>query len=83
MKESPAKYGITNAPQKCVGRALFGEDVTPCASPDAYFFYHAGHPSTAVHKIVARKQMSEVVNAFPVTTNDFKPPSSASTDQQL
>jgi phospholipase/lecithinase/hemolysin len=63
--ESPAKYGITYATDKCAGRALFAEDATPCASPDAYFYYHAGHPSTAVHKIVARKLMPEVTNAFP------------------
>jgi phospholipase/lecithinase/hemolysin len=68
VMESPAQYGITNAADKCAGRALFGEDATPCASPDAYFYYHAGHPSTAVHKIVARKLEPEVADAFSART---------------
>jgi phospholipase/lecithinase/hemolysin len=63
--ESPAQYGITNATDKCAGRALFGEDATPCATPDTYFFYHQGHPSTAVHKIVGRELAQELESVFP------------------
>jgi phospholipase/lecithinase/hemolysin len=63
--ENPAQYGITNATDKCAGREVFGEDATPCASPNAYFYYHQGHPSTAVQKIVARKLEQEVANLFP------------------
>ena len=65
VMESPAQYGITNATDKCAGRALFGEDATPCATPDTYFFYHQGHPSTAVHKIVGRELAQELESVFP------------------
>jgi phospholipase/lecithinase/hemolysin len=65
VMENPAQYGITNATDKCAGREVFGEDATPCASPNAYFYYHQGHPSTAVQKIVARKLEQEVANLFP------------------
>ncbi len=60
-----AQYGISNDTDKCAGREVFGEDATPCASPDTYFYYHDGHPSTAVQKIVARKLEPEVANFFP------------------
>jgi phospholipase/lecithinase/hemolysin len=63
--ESPTQYGITNVSDKCAGREVLGEDETPCATPDTYFYFHQGHPSTAVQKIVARELEREVVNAFP------------------
>jgi phospholipase/lecithinase/hemolysin len=47
---NPAKYGITNTTKECAGRDIHHEDTTPCADPDAHFFYHEGHPSMAVHK---------------------------------
>ena len=72
--EKPTQYGITNATEKCAGREIFGEDATPCASPGTYFYYHAGHPSTAVHRIVARKLETEVANAFPAKMGDVTPP---------
>jgi uncharacterized protein len=64
VMENPARYGIVNTKDPCTGRAISGEDATPCASPDAYFYFHAGHPSTAVHKVVARKMEPDVRNAF-------------------
>jgi phospholipase/lecithinase/hemolysin len=64
VMENPAQFGITNVTDRCAGRALFGEDTTPCASPDTYFFYHQGHPSTAVHKIVGRELARELESAF-------------------
>ncbi len=60
----PAKYGIVNTHDRCAGRATFGEDATPCAAPDTYFFYHEGHPSTAVHRIVGHRLADEVRAAF-------------------
>jgi phospholipase/lecithinase/hemolysin len=48
----PAKYGLNNVTDKCAGRVLHNEDPMPCASPEKYFFYHEGHPSTATHKAV-------------------------------
>jgi phospholipase/lecithinase/hemolysin len=74
--EDPTHYGITNATDKCAGREVFGEDATPCASPDTYFFYHAGHPSTAVQRIVAHKLEPEMLGAFPARMGDFTPPKS-------
>jgi len=56
----PAKYGIENTKDKCAGRAIFDEDTTPCAKPDAYYFFHSGHPSTAVHKAVGEKMYQEL-----------------------
>jgi len=79
--EEPTHYGITNATDRCAGREVFGEDATPCASPDTYFYYHAGHPSSAVHRIVARKLEADVTTAFPVKTGDFTAPN-ASTDRR-
>ena len=57
---SPAKYGIANTAKACAGRAIFDEDPTPCPMPSAYYYYHAGHPSTAVHKVVGEKLFQEV-----------------------
>jgi phospholipase/lecithinase/hemolysin len=60
VMRNPAKYGIENTTGKCAGRAIFDEDTHPCAKPASYFYYHAGHPSTAVHKIVGDKLYEEV-----------------------
>jgi len=57
---NPAAYGIQNTTDKCAGRAIFDEDATPCATPSAYYYYHAGHPSTAVHKAVGDKLYEEL-----------------------
>jgi len=46
-----AKYGITNTTDRCAGRVLRNEDPTPCATPEKYFFYHEGHPSTRAHEV--------------------------------
>lgn len=62
---NPGKYGITNIKDRCAGRAVFNEDFTPCATPDSYFFYHEGHPSTAVHRIVGKRLVGDVTAAFP------------------
>ena len=57
----PAKYGITDTENQCAGRALFHEDATPCASPSTHYYYHHGHPSTAVHKVVGGMLYDEVM----------------------
>ncbi|GGG88989.1 SGNH/GDSL hydrolase family protein [Edaphobacter dinghuensis] len=56
----PAQYGITNTTDACAGREIHHEDTTPCASPDTYFYYHSGHPSTATHKAVGEKLYEEL-----------------------
>jgi phospholipase/lecithinase/hemolysin len=58
-----AKYGIENTKDACAGRAIFDENSTPCAKPGAYYYYHGGHPSTAVHKIVGDKLHAEITAA--------------------
>ena len=60
---NPSRYGIENTTDKCAGRAIFEEDITPCSRPGTFYYYHAGHPSTAVHKVVADKLYEEVTSA--------------------
>jgi phospholipase/lecithinase/hemolysin len=60
VRLKPESFGIANITQACAGRAIFKEDTKPCDKPDAFFYYHAGHPSTAVHKIVGRKLYEEL-----------------------
>jgi cholinesterase len=64
VMENPAQYGIANTANQCAGRAVFGEDPTPCAAPETYYYFHDGHPSTTVHRIVAWQLEREVNNAF-------------------
>jgi hypothetical protein len=59
--ENPSRYGLFNTTSQCAGRALFKEDSTPCARPDTYFYFHGGHPSTAVNKIVGGKLYQELI----------------------
>lgn len=55
----PAQYGITNTTDACAGRAIFNQDATACAHPEEHFYYHSGHPSTAVHKVVGEMLAKE------------------------
>ena len=61
VMDHPAKYGITDTTDACAGRVLFKQDPTPCDSPEAHYFYHSGHPSTAVHKAVGEMLYEEAV----------------------
>jgi phospholipase/lecithinase/hemolysin len=61
VMHNPAKFGIENTTDACAGRAIFDQDTTSCAKPESYFYYHSGHPSTAVHKIVGGKLYEEVL----------------------
>ena len=63
--EKPGNFGITNTTEQCAGRAQFGEDSTPCAAPNHYFYFHGGHPSTTVQRIVAKDIEREITEAFP------------------
>ena len=62
VMHGPAAYGIANTTDACAGREIFHQDATPCATPEKYFYYHAGHPSTAVHKIVGDKLYTELTH---------------------
>lgn len=63
VMQNAAQYGIRNTTDACAGRAILHQDTTECQSPADHFYYHAGHPSTAVHKIVGEKLYSELVKA--------------------
>jgi cholinesterase len=63
VMRNPSRYGIENTTDKCAGRAIFDEDTTPCSRPAAFYYYHAGHPSTAVHNVVGDKLFEEVTTA--------------------
>ena len=60
VMEHPAAHGIVNTTSACAGRAIFDQDSTPIGDPSTYFFYHEGHPSTAVHRIVGKKLFEEI-----------------------
>jgi phospholipase/lecithinase/hemolysin len=62
---NPAKYGITDTTHPCAGRAIHHEDTTPCPNPDAHFFYHEGHPSTATHRAVGEMLYQEAITKAP------------------
>jgi len=62
---NPAKYGITDTTKPCAGRTIHHEDPTPCTDPDAHFFYHDGHPSTAVHRAVGDMLYTEATTKAP------------------
>jgi cholinesterase len=60
VMEHPAAHGIVNTTNACAGRAIFDQDPTPVGDPATYFFYHEGHPSTVVHRIVGKKLFEEI-----------------------
>lgn len=57
--QNPGRYGITNTTDKCAGREIRNEDTTPCAHPEAFYYYHSEHPSTATHRAVGEMLYSE------------------------
>ena len=65
VMEHPAAHGIVNTTGACAGRAIFDQDSTPVGDPATYFFYHEGHPSTAVHRIVGKKLFEEIAARRP------------------
>jgi phospholipase/lecithinase/hemolysin len=65
VMHNPAQYGIQNTTDACAGRAIFHQDISECQSPADHFYYHAGHPSTAVHKIVGEKLYQELLTTPP------------------
>jgi phospholipase/lecithinase/hemolysin len=60
VMDHPAAHGILDTTNACAGRAIFDQDPTPAGDPGTYFFYHEGHPSTAVHRIVGKKLFEEI-----------------------
>jgi phospholipase/lecithinase/hemolysin len=70
VMRNPSRYAIENTTDKCAGRAIFDEDATPCPNPSAFYYYHAGHPSTAVHKVVGGKLYEELVKDADASHSD-------------
>jgi cholinesterase len=66
VMEHPTAHGIVNTTSACAGRAIFNQDPTPVGDPATFFFYHDGHPSTAVHRIVGQKLFEEIAARPPV-----------------
>jgi phospholipase/lecithinase/hemolysin len=63
--KTPRKFGIFNTTDACAGRAIFNQDTTECHSPSDHYFYHAEHPSTAVHKAVGDMLYREIITGQP------------------
>jgi cholinesterase len=69
----PAAHGFVNTTSACAGRAIFDQDATPVGDPTTYFFYHEGHPSTAVHRVVGRKLFEEIAARKPTQPRAASP----------
>jgi hypothetical protein len=67
IMEHPATHGLVNTTSACAGRRIFDQDPTPIGDPSTFFFYHEGHPSTVVHRIVGRMLFDEIAAHQPVT----------------
>jgi hypothetical protein len=65
IMENPSQYGLANTKDQCAGRAVLKEDATPCPKPETYFYFHSGHPSATVNKIVADKLYRELTGHAP------------------
>jgi phospholipase/lecithinase/hemolysin len=62
---NPAKYGLTDTATPCSDRPFGPQKITTCTNPDAYFFYHEGHPSTAAHRAVGELLYREAITKAP------------------
>jgi phospholipase/lecithinase/hemolysin len=65
VMDHPAAHGIVDTTNACAGRAIFDQDATPVGDPSTYFFYHDGHPSTAVHRVVGNALFEEIAKRAP------------------
>ena len=52
--EHPSVYNISNTTDQCINNPA-------CTTPDTYFYYFGGHPSTFVHDIVGNDIYKEVL----------------------
>jgi cholinesterase len=62
---NPAKYGLTDTATPCSDRPFDPPKITTCTNPDAHFFYHEGHPSTAAHRAVGEMLYREAITKAP------------------
>jgi phospholipase/lecithinase/hemolysin len=61
----PAKYGLTDTTTHCAERPFGPQKIETCTNPDAHFFYHEGHPSTAAHRAVGDMLYREATSKAP------------------
>jgi outer membrane lipase/esterase len=57
---NPARYGLTNVTDACVG-GTFDQPTTPCANPDQYFYWDIEHPTKVVGQIIANFAYGAIV----------------------
>lgn len=69
VMDHAASYGLTNTTDQCAGRDISDQDTTPVGDPSTYYFYHHGHPSTAVHRIVGKKLYEELAARIAATSS--------------
>jgi phospholipase/lecithinase/hemolysin len=62
---NPAKYGLTDTTTYCADRPFGAQGKEPCSNPDAHFFFHEGHPSTAAHRAVGDMLYREAIDKAP------------------
>jgi phospholipase/lecithinase/hemolysin len=62
---NPAKYGLTDTTTPCSDRPFGPQKIATCTNPDAHFFYHEGHPSTAAHRAVGEMLYHEAISNAP------------------
>ena len=62
---NPAKYGLTDTTTACSDRPFGPQKIATCTDPDAHFYYHEGHPSTATHRAVGEMLYREAITKAP------------------
>jgi phospholipase/lecithinase/hemolysin len=62
---NPAKYAFTDTTTHCAERAFRQEQIKSCSTPESYFYYHDGHPSTAAHRTVGEMLYQEAITKAP------------------
>jgi cholinesterase len=62
---NPAKYNLTDTITPCSDRPFGPQKIATCTNPDAHFYYHEGHPSTAAHRAVGEMLYREAITKAP------------------
>lgn len=62
---NPARYGLKDTTTECAQRSFSDRPEQACSTPDAHFFYHPDHPSTAVHRAVGDMLYQEATTKAP------------------
>jgi phospholipase/lecithinase/hemolysin len=62
---NPSKFGLTDTATPCSDRPFGAQKIATCTNPEAHFFYHEGHPSTAAHRAVGELLYREAITTAP------------------